>query len=66
MVSKPMAPNWLIYPHGCYLRVNSWSVPGLAYSQVEERQETEYISQGRVEAVVVRRIVVADVIEFRH
>ena len=52
-------------PHGGNLAICRGCVAGLADGEVEEREQTEHVGEGGVEPVVVRRVVIADVVELR-
>ena len=53
------------HPHTRDLAVRSRAFPRLADGEEEEGEEVEDVGEQRVEAVVVRDIVLADVVELR-
>ena len=52
-------------PHGGYLGIYSGGVSCLADSKIKQGEQAEHVRESRVESVVVGRVVVADVIQFR-
>ena len=52
-------------PHGGYLGIDSGGVSRLADSKVKQGKQAEHVRESRVEPVIVSRVVVADVIQFR-
>ena len=51
------------YPHGGNLAVYRRCVTGLVDGEVEEREQSEYVSEGGVEPVVIGRFDIADIVK---
>ena len=54
------------HPHARDLAVRRGRLPGPADREKEEGQEVEYVREGGVEAVVVRGVVIADLVQARY
>jgi hypothetical protein len=52
------------YLHGRYLTVNCGCIACFAYRQIEQRQQTEYISKSGVQSIVVGGVVLSNVVQF--
>ena len=54
------------HPHAGNLAVGRGAFARPAYREEEEGEEIEDIGKGRIEAVVVRSVIVADFVQMRH
>ena len=54
------------HPHARDLAVGRGALARLADGEKEQREEVEDVGKRRVEAVVIRRVVIADFVQARH
>lgn len=54
------------HSHGCKLGVDCWSISRLTYGKVEQREKGEDVCKGGIEAIIIRVVIIADVIELGH
>jgi hypothetical protein len=53
-------------PHGRYLAVCRWCIFGLSDCKVKQRKQAEHICKRGVQPVVICRIVVSYIVQFRN